>query len=139
MKLDDAPILERLDTLHTMCHQAADDIKIKFMPMQKYLGCGKIYVTKLGDKVRISVDFPDNDIFYSLAIRFDVDFQLSFPEAITVQWRRVVDDPYMKKTISRPTVETLLEAYYSLVELHVQKVFQAAVTKDHLQLVQLLR
>ena len=139
MKLDDAAIFERLDALHAMCREAADDIKIKFMPMQKYLGRSKIYVTKSGDKVRISVDFPDNGIFSFTEIRFEVDFQLCHSEAVTVQWRRIWYDPLMKKTISRPTVEALLEAYYSLIELHVQKVFRAAATKDHLRISQLFR
>ena len=139
MKLDDALVFEQVNALNRMCLEAAQDIKLRFMPMQKYCGEGEVHVSGLGERVTISVRFPDQEFFSETEIQFRVEFLYEPSGSVTASWMRVYHSKIETLTIDHPTSEKLLAAFYSLVGQHAQRVFRAAATKDHWRLSQLLR
>lgn len=139
MKLDDAPILERLSKFQRMCLGAAEMIKRDFIPMQDYCGCGDVHVIQFGAKVRILVEFPDQKVTSNAEIRFGVEFTLTPPDHVIAVREFQPNKPRKKDLILQPSREALLKTFFDLVEPDAQQVFDAIVTKDHRRLVRLLQ
>ena len=139
MKLDDAPILERLSKFHRMCLDAAEVIKRDFNPMQDYCGWGDVHVIQSGTKVLISVEFPDQKVISNAEISFGVEFTLTPPDHVIAVRQFQPNKPRKKDLILQPSCEALSRAFFDLVEPDAQQVFDALVTKDRLRLVRLLQ
>jgi len=139
MKLDDAPILERLSKFRRMCLDAAEVIKKEFIPMQDYCGWGDVHVIQSGAKVLISVEFPDQKVISNAEINFGVEFSLTPPGHVIAIRQFQPNKPRKKDLILQLSCEALLKAFFDLVESDAQRVFDALVTKDHLRIVRLLQ